>query len=129
MSTLFAARDLLQDCDLFYSHMGHTEQINKVIYKAQSAMLGVTSVVKHLLKMDAEEDFFIVHNAVIINITITITINITVSICGSKVVVRMDDSIYETPTKTNQVTPLSFKMKAASTQHYKLKNRDNISES
>ena len=129
MSTLFAARDLLQDCDLFYSHMGHTEQINKVIYKAQSAMLEVTSVVKHLLKMDAEEDFFIVHNAVIIIITITITINITVSICGSKVVVRMDDSIYETPTKTNQVTPLSFKMKAASIQYYKLKNRDHISES
>ena len=48
-----------QDIDLFYSHMGHSEKINKDIYQAPLAVLRVTSVGKHLLNMDAGEDLLL----------------------------------------------------------------------
>ena len=60
MSTLFAGLDLpQQNRDLFYSHMGYSEQINKDIYQAPLAVLEVTRLGKHLLNLDAGEDLLL----------------------------------------------------------------------
>nr|XP_047145024.1 uncharacterized protein LOC105844230 isoform X4 [Hydra vulgaris]XP_047145025.1 uncharacterized protein LOC105844230 isoform X5 [Hydra vulgaris] len=56
ISTLFAALDVpKRDRELFYSHMGHSEQMNINFYQAPLALEEITKVGKHLLAIDAGE--------------------------------------------------------------------------
>ncbi|XP_047142838.1 uncharacterized protein LOC124817086 [Hydra vulgaris] len=56
ISTLFAALDVpKRDRVLFYSHMGHSEQININFYQGPLALEEITNVGKHLLAIDAGE--------------------------------------------------------------------------
>ncbi|XP_065671163.1 uncharacterized protein LOC136089256 [Hydra vulgaris] len=56
ISTLFASLDVpKRDRELFYSHMGHSEQMNINFYQAPLALEEITKVGKHLLAIDAGE--------------------------------------------------------------------------
>ena len=52
ISTLFASLDV-EDKELFYSHMGHSEKMKQDFYQAQLALLELTCVGKQLMKIDA----------------------------------------------------------------------------
>lgn len=54
VSTLYAALDLpQQERQLFYAHMGHSESMNKDIYQAPLALMGVTKIGKQLINLHA----------------------------------------------------------------------------
>ena len=53
ISTLFAGLDVPQkDRELFYSHMGHSEDINRNVYQAPLAIQEITSMGKQLMQID-----------------------------------------------------------------------------
>jgi hypothetical protein len=53
ISALYVARDLEEkDRQLFYSHMGHSDSVNKNIYQAPLAHQEVTRVGRHLKEID-----------------------------------------------------------------------------
>ena len=57
-STLFVALDVpTKDRELFYSHMGHSERMNKDIYQAPLAIHAITTIGKQLMKLDAGIQF------------------------------------------------------------------------
>ena len=57
ISTLFAAFDVQQkDRELFFSHMGHSENMNRDVYQAPLAIHAITRVGKHLMDIDAGTD-------------------------------------------------------------------------
>ena len=53
VSTLYSALEMpKRDKEYFYSHMGHSEETNANIYQAPPALMEVTIVGKHLMKID-----------------------------------------------------------------------------
>ncbi|XP_057311957.1 uncharacterized protein LOC130649644 isoform X1 [Hydractinia symbiolongicarpus] len=57
VSTLYAALDLpQQERQLFYAHMGHSESMNKDIYQAPLALMGVTKIGKQLINLHASDN-------------------------------------------------------------------------
>ena len=53
VSTLYASLNLPKDeRQLFYTHMGHSEDINKDIYQAPLAIISITKVGKQLMQID-----------------------------------------------------------------------------
>lgn len=54
VSTLYASLDI-PECERehFYTHMGHSAQINKNVYQTPLAVAGITKVGKNLLEIDA----------------------------------------------------------------------------
>lgn len=53
ISTLFASMNASQGVrDAFYTHMGHSENVNKNVYQTPMALLGVTTYGKQLMLID-----------------------------------------------------------------------------
>ena len=53
ISILYASMDIPEnERDLFYTHMGHSSEINKKIYQTPLALLGITKVGKQLQKLE-----------------------------------------------------------------------------
>ena len=53
VSTLYAMLDLpARERDLFYSHMGHSKDINETVYQTPAALMEVLKVGKHLTNID-----------------------------------------------------------------------------
>ena len=60
VSTLYAALELPErDRKLFYDHMGHSEDVNRDVYQAPLALMGITRIGKQLLDFDKGEFAFI----------------------------------------------------------------------
>ena len=58
VSTLYAALDLpRKDRELFYSHMGHSESMNRDVYQAPLALMGITKTGKQLLQIEKSKFF------------------------------------------------------------------------
>ena len=56
VSTLYASLNLPKhERQLFYTHMGHSEDINKDIYQAPLAIMSITRVGKQLMQIDGGE--------------------------------------------------------------------------
>ncbi|MGH0161233.1 UNVERIFIED_CONTAM: hypothetical protein FKN15_076453 [Acipenser sinensis] len=54
ISTLYAALEVPEsESNIFYKHMGHSEDINKNIYQSPMALLEVTKVGRHLQNFDS----------------------------------------------------------------------------
>ena len=50
VSTIYATLDLpQQEKQLFYTHMGHSEEMNREVYQAPLALMGLTKTGKHLM--------------------------------------------------------------------------------
>jgi len=53
ISTLFASTTSSPDVrEAFYTHMGHSESVNKSVYQTPMALLGVTTYGKQLMQID-----------------------------------------------------------------------------
>lgn len=53
-STLYAALDISEkERELFYTHMGHSSEMNRDAYQTPLALLGITKVGKELLQFEA----------------------------------------------------------------------------
>ena len=74
VSTIYAALNLSKhERKLFYTHMGHSEDMNKDVYQTPLAIMGITKLGKQLMQINNGK----VHMSTII-ITIIITITITI---------------------------------------------------
>ena len=56
VSTIYATLDLpQQEKQLFYTHMGHSEEMNREVYQAPLALMGLTKTGKHLMDIGYSE--------------------------------------------------------------------------